>query len=84
MMVPIRKNRSSKKLYNNILALGSHSHILMMGWGGGGNPSDFWGSEILAKSDFLWFYERHRDFFGLQKNRGIFWVAKKGLRDFFE
>ena len=31
---------------------GPHSHILMTG-GGGGDPSDFFGSEILAQSDFL-------------------------------
>ena len=44
-----------------------------MGGGGGGGPSDFFGSEILAKSDF----------FESIKDAGIFWDAKKGLRDFF-
>ena len=38
-----------------------------------GGPSDFFGSEILAKSD-LFESERRRDFFG---------VAKKKQRDFF-
>ena len=52
------------------------------GAGGGGDPSDFWGSEILAKSDFLWFYERHRDFIGLQKNRD-FLGCKKRTKGFF-
>ena len=60
---------------------GPHPHTLMMGgWG----PSDFFGSEILAKGDFFWVYERRRDFFGSQKkNGGMFWVAKKELRFFF-
>ena len=40
---------------------GSHSHILITG---GGGPSDFFGSEILAKS-------------GLRKMTGFFWVVKK-------
>ena len=49
---------------------------------GGGGLSDFFGSEILAKS--VWVYERHRDFSGLRKKtEGVFWVAKKGLRDFW-
>ena len=33
-------------------------------WGGGGGPSDFFGSQILVKSDFGGFYERRRDFLG--------------------
>ena len=38
-----------------------------------GGPSDFFGSEILAQSDF----------FGSMKDAGIFfWVAKKKQRDF--
>ena len=50
-----------------------HSYILMTGgMGGGGGPSDFLGSKILAKSDF----------FGSMKDAGIFWVTKKN-RDFF-
>ena len=54
---------------------GPHSHILMMG--GGGGSEWFFGSEILAQSDFFWVYEMRRDFFGSRKKRGIFWVAKK-------
>ena len=61
-------------------AQGPHSHILMMG---GGGPSDFLGSEILAQSDFLGsmkypeiFFgsqKKQRDFFGLwKKDQGIF------------
>ena len=38
-----------------------------------GRPSDFFGSEILATGDF----------FESMKDAGIFWVAKKELRDFF-
>ena len=59
-----------------------HSHSLMMGERGRG-PSDFFRSEILAKSKFFWVYERRQDFFGSQKKtEGLFGVAKKGLRDF--
>ena len=39
----------------------------------GGGPSNFFGSEILAKSDF----------FGCMKDAGIFWVVKKRNRNFF-
>ena len=38
------------------------------GGGGGGSPSDFFGSEILAKSFFC---------VSRKINRGIFWAAKK-------
>ena len=44
-------------------AQGLNSHILMTG----GGPSDFFGSEILAKGNF----------FGSMKDAGIFWVAKE-------
>ena len=40
--------------------------------GGGGGLKDFFGSEILAKRDYFWVYERCRDFLGLHKNQGIF------------
>ena len=52
---------------------------------GGGGQSDFYGSEILAKSDFFWVYERCRDFFGLRKKKqkDFFGLQKKGLMDFF-
>ena len=51
---------------------GPHSHILMMG-GGGGSPSDYFGSEILAKSDF----------FQSMKDAGIFLGRRRKQRDFF-
>ena len=42
----------------------------------------FLGLKFWAKVIF-WVYERRRDFFGSRKkDRGIFGVAKKGLRDF--
>ena len=54
---------------------GPHSHILVTG-----GPSDFYGSEILAKSKFFWVCERRRDIFWVAKNtEGFFGVAKKGL-----
>ena len=42
------------------------------GGGGGGGPSDFLGSMKDAEM-----------FLGREKNRGIFGVAKKGLREFW-
>ena len=61
------------------IAQGPHSQILVTA-----GPSDSFGSEILAKSDFFWVYERRWDFLGLQKQtEGFSWVAKKELRDFF-
>ena len=52
---------------------------------GGGSPSDFFGSEILAKSDFFRSMKDARIFLGHEKNKnkGIFWAVRKGLRDFF-
>ena len=66
------------KLKNSLMLLqkrtfeaqGPRSHILMTG-GGEGGPSVFFGSKILAKSDF----------FGSMKDAGIFWGRKK-KRDF--
>ena len=52
---------------------GPHSYILITGEGGGGGPSDFFGSEILAKSDF----------FGSMKHAEIFLDHEKKQRDFF-
>ena len=54
---------------------GHHSHILMTR-----GPSDFFGSEILAPSDF---FGSMKDAGMQKKTEGFFWVAKKGLRDFF-
>ena len=45
----------------------------MMGVGGGGGPGEFFGSEILAKSDL----------FGPMKDAGIFLDREKNKRDFF-
>ena len=50
--------------------------------GGGGGPSDFFGSEILAKSDFFGCMKDVGIFLGREKKQGFFGVAKKGLRDF--
>ena len=52
--------------------------------GGGGGPSDIFGSEILAKSDFFGSMKDPGRFLGREKKttEGYFWVAKKGLRDF--
>ena len=54
---------------------------------------DFFGSEFLAKRDFFLVCERRwgfcgsgrkqRDFLCREENIGIFWVAKKALRDCF-
>ena len=43
----------------------------------------FLGLKFWPKVMF-WVYERCRDFFGSQKiTEGFFWVAKKGLKNFF-
>ena len=44
----------------------------------------FFGSEILAKSFFFGFMKDTGIFLDRGKQKtGIFWVAKKGLREFF-
>ena len=46
--------------------------------GGGGGPSDFFGSEILAKSGLR--KKKQRDFWGLRKkDYGIFWGMLKNV-----
>ena len=60
-----------------LLTQGPHSHILMIGVGGGG-PSDFCGSEILAKSYFFGSMKDAGIFLGpKKKQRGFFWVVRK-------
>ena len=53
--------------------------------GGGGGLSDFFGSEILAKSDFFGSMKDARIFFGCEeKQRDFLGLRKKDcLRDFF-
>ena len=44
------------------------------GGGGGGGPSDFFGSEILAKSDLFGFMKDAGFFLGCKKRtKGLFW-----------
>ena len=50
---------------------------------GGGCPSDFFASEILAQSDFFGSMKRRREFLRSQKNRGIFWGCEKRTKGFF-
>ena len=52
---------------------------------GGGGPSNIFGSEILAKSDFFRSMKDAGIFFGSQKKkqRDFIWVTKKGPRDLF-
>ena len=52
--------------------------------GEGGGASDFFGSEILAQSDSFGSMKDAGIFLGRKNNpEGYFWVAEKGLRDFF-
>ena len=61
---------------------GPHSHILI--YGGGGVPIDFFGSEILAKSDFLGSMNDAGIFLGHKtKNRRIFWGCEKRTKGSF-
>ena len=53
------------------------------GEGGGGGPSEFFGSEILVKSDFFGSIKDAGIFLGREKTEGFFWVSKKVIRDFF-
>ena len=62
---------------------GPHSHILMIGWGGGGGPKDFFRCEILSKGDFLGSMEDAEIFWVAKKKEGFFGVAKKELREVF-
>ena len=69
---------------------GPHSHISMTGGGGGGGGgggalSNFFGSEILAKSDFLGFIKGTRNFLDLKmKQRDFLGLGKKKTKGFFE
>ena len=66
-----------KEKFGN-LTQGPHSHILVMGWGGGGRGGvrrifldlKFWPKGIFWS---LFMKGTCLDFFGLQKNTGIFW-----------
>ena len=64
----IRKAFSQNKVN---IAQGPHSHILMMG-----GPSDFFGSEILAKSAFGSMKDA-RIFLGHEEKQRDFWVGKE-------
>ena len=67
-------------------AQGPQSHILVMG--GGVGPSDFFGSEILAKGDFFGSMKYAGIFLGCkkkkkEKNGGIFLACEKRTKRFF-
>ena len=52
--------------------------------GGEGGLEWFFGSEILAKSDFFWVYEKCWDFFWVtEENRGIFLGCEKRIKGYF-
>ena len=55
-----------------VVSQGPHSHILMMGGGGRGGPKDLFGSDILAKRDFLGSIKDAGIFWGRENNTGIF------------
>ena len=57
---------------------GPHSHILMTG-----GPSDFWGSEILAQSDFLGSMKYAGILLGRKKSRWISLGCGKRAKGFF-
>ena len=49
----------------------------------GGCPSNFFGSEIVAQSEFFGSMKHAGIFLShKKKTEGFFWVAKQGLRDF--
>ena len=51
--------------------------------GGGGVPSDFFGSEILAKGDFFGSMKDAGIFWGCEKNGGIFLGCEEGTKGIF-
>ena len=51
--------------------------------GGGGGTSDFFGSEILAQSDFLGYMKDAGIFWGRKNNRGIFLGCEKRTKSYF-
>ena len=81
--LPLHVTDTASKLKSVILYYspkGSHSHILMTG-----GPSEFFGSEILAKGDFFGSMKDAGIFWGHEKKKteGFFWVAKKKKKEFF-
>ena len=54
----------------------THNYLNDGDWGGGG--SDFFGSEILAKSESI---KDTGIFWGRKQKQGLFGVVKKALRD---
>ena len=59
------------------------THIFVMMGEGAGDPSDFFGSEILAKSDFFRSMKDARIFLGCEKKqRDFLVVAKKDKGNF--
>ena len=72
-----------KNLLTSLKALLKSSGAPLTYFNDGGCPSDFFGSEILAQSDFFGVYERCRDLYGsAKKPEGFFGGCEKGLRDF--
>ena len=67
---PLTRIFNTKNEQIGLNTQGPHSHILMTV---GGGPSDFFGSEILAQSDFL----------GSMKDAGNFLGCKEKQTDFF-
>ena len=69
------RRESSSITSQKIVPQGLHSHILMTGRGGGVR-SDFFGSKILAKTDFFGSMKDAGIILGCEKrNRGFFWVC---------
>ena len=55
----------------------------MTGGGGGGCPSDFFGSEILAESDIFGSMKDAGNFLGREKNQEIFLGCEKRNKGFY-
>ena len=65
-------------LHSHVFPQGHHSHILIMGGGGGEGVSKcFFGSEILTKSDFLGSIKDTRIFLGHEKKQRDFFGLRK-------
>ena len=53
------------------------------GGGGGGGPSDFFGSEVMAQSNFFGSMKDAGIFWGREENRGIFLDCEKRTKGFY-
>ena len=77
-----RHIKAIKPFTSSLFSRSPRAPLAYFNHGRGCRPKDFFGSETLAKSDFLWSMKTPGFFWVVKKTGIFFWVAKKGLRDF--